>query len=317
MPALCALAAWRGRRQLSDRQRFLEGLYALLLENRLDAAGHGALDVKLEADVKTAAEYYQEAVPQALGSGVALAGSMALLLWADWRIGLIFALLNLAQFLPSLVYERWAKRIYRETRGGEEAYYGWLLEGSRGIRTLKAYGQEEAFLDRYRLLSRRIARMGKRAEQTAAVENILYEAVNTLLGYGSYLLLGLFVLWGWLAVPQTPFFLVLAACLFSSMEGLFTLQLKRYDLRQAAERLAPLPRREGAPEPPEGSALLRARDIRKRYGEREALGALLARRGRGTVLISHRDLWPAGERPITLAAFDGLCPGRSEPSSNS
>ena len=149
MPALCALAAWRGRRQLSDRQRFLAGLYALLLENRLDAAGHGALDVKLEADVKTAAEYYQEAVPQALGSGVALAGSMALLLWADWRIGLIFALLNLAQFLPSLVYERWAKRIYRETRGGEEALRAEAAADTAGSGQQVLYFSDKQELERW------------------------------------------------------------------------------------------------------------------------------------------------------------------------
>ena len=54
-----------------------------------------------------------------------------------------------------------------------------MLEGIRGIRTLKAYAAEGWFLDRYSRLNRAIVASGRQAEETGTVENILFSAIDS------------------------------------------------------------------------------------------------------------------------------------------
>src|SRR5699024_1687740 len=101
-------------------------------------------------------------------------------------IGLIFFLLNLTQLLPIFLYEGWVRKIYNRTHSDEESYCSWMLEGYNGIRTIKAYGLEGWYMERYWMGNRAIVKSGKRAEQTGTLENIVFRAIDSLLNYGSY-----------------------------------------------------------------------------------------------------------------------------------
>lgn len=287
IPILYALSRQYRIYQQKDRQSFLSYLYSLLLENRLCIENSGALDVRLEKDTESITQYYSLTLPHAIGSGVTFLGSTILLFKENWRVGLLFSLLNFSQLLPPLVYEGWAKKIYAQTRSDEESYFNWLLEGSRGIQTLKAYKKEQWFLSRFTEFSRQITHTGKKAEQTATVENIVYEAVNTLLGYGTYLILGVFMLSNWVTIQQVPFFLVLSSCLFTSMEGFFNLKMCSYEVQCATKRLEPQERCSQTIEPMKSPMLLQAKDIHMKYGEKEVLcGVSLSIRSGEKILLS-------------------------------
>lgn len=156
-----------------EKQNFLEGLYRALLDGRMSAKSPGELDVKLVEDADTVVSFYQNALPAAIGSLTVMAGAGVLLLYEDWRIGLIFLLLNLTQLIPTVVYEKWAKRIYDNTRASEEDFDNWILEGFHGIRTLKSYCQESWFLKKLDEKSKTIIEAGCRAEKTGTVKGCL------------------------------------------------------------------------------------------------------------------------------------------------
>ncbi len=287
VPLLYALSRRFQLRQQEDRQRFLSHLYSLMLEGRLRFEDSGAMDVKLEKDAERIAAYYSVTIPQTVGSAVTFAGSTLLLLLADWKIGLLFSLLNLVQLFPPLVYERWAKKIYEQTRSDEESYFGWLLEGSQGIQTLKAYGQESWFLSHFAVFSRQIIRMGKKAEQTMTVESIIYEAVNTLLNYGTYVILGVFVLMKWVSIQHAPFFLVLSSCLFSSVQGFYDLKMASYEVQCAAQRLTPQKLYAPTVKALEPPVLLQTENVHMSYEEKQVLcGVSLSIRQGEKILLS-------------------------------
>lgn len=272
IPILYILSRQYQRRQLENQQNFLSYfLYSSLMENCLPVENSGALDVRIEKDAGNIMKYYGVILPQAIGSGVAFGGSSILLFLTNWKLCILFSLVNLAQLLPPLVYEQWAKKIYTKTRSDEESYFNWLLEGSRGIQTLKAYGQEQWFLSRFTQFSRQITNTGKKAEQTATIENIIYEAVNTLLNYGTYLILGVFILLDWITIQEVPFFLVLSSCLFSSMEGFYNLKMGSYEFQCATERLIPQKRPVRTVRELRPSILLQLENIHMKYGEKEVL----------------------------------------------
>ena len=227
----------RSRSRLEDIQSFQEFLYQCVLNRRVQAADRGEMSVRMNGDTKTIAGYYQETVPKAVSGTLVMLCSAVLLMASDWRIGGIFFLMNLTQLIPILVYEKWTRQIYNQTHSDEEDYCAWMLEGYNGIETIKSYGVERWFMERYWKLNRAIVHSGKRAEQVSTLERAIFSAIDSLLNYGSYLVIGLFVLKGGLSMSQTPIMIILSGYLFSSISSVYDLRLQQFEFQEAMARL--------------------------------------------------------------------------------
>ena len=232
-----ALAVWKSHRKLTDTQNLRELLYQCVLNRSICVENRGEMNVRMTGDVKTIAKYFQDTKPKAISGMVTLVCSTVLICLTDWRIGLIFFALNLTQLIPIVVYEKWARQIYNQTHSDEESYCDWMLEGYNGIRTIKAYGVEKWFMDRYYHLNEAIVKSGKRAEQVGTVESIIFDAISSLLNYGSYVIIGLFVLFGGLTIDKAPLLIVLSGYLFSSISSVFDMRLQQFDYQEACKRL--------------------------------------------------------------------------------
>jgi len=262
------LTQWRSRVRFTDTQSFRDFLYGGVIDRRVGVKDPGEMNVKLTGDVGTIAEFYQQTMPVAVSGIVVMICAAVLVCLQNVWIGLIFFTLNLIQLLPVFLYEHWSRQIYEQTHSDEESYCGWMLEGYNGIRTLKAYGAEKWYMERYMRLNHAIISSGKRAEKVGTVENIVFNAVDSLLNYGSYVVVGVFVLLGEIELSQTPLLILLAGYLFSSISSVFDLRLQQIDAEEAAVRLR------YAAEQTEGQGaevLLRAENVTKRYGEHRAL----------------------------------------------
>lgn len=259
---------WRkklGRILRADRQAFRETLYRDIIERRILVESTGELDVRLSNDADTVAEYYQSAVPAFVeGLGIML-GAAVLLCRAHFVLGLLLFALSLMQLLPSIVYEKWAKEIYEQTDDAEEDYDSWLIQGSDGLTALKAGGREDWFAKKLDEISDGMVLAGYRAERTGAVETIVSQLVDGLLRYGSYVLIGIFVLYGGLKISDTPVLVVLSSYLFSSVGKLLEALQKRFEYQAASGHLAhvKLPERKT-----ENGILLEVSHLHKAYGEK-------------------------------------------------
>lgn len=279
-----ALARLRSDRKLADIQRFREFLYHGVLERTVCVDDRGEMDVRLNGDVHTIAGYFQDACPKAAGGTVVMICSTALLCGVDLRVGVLFFALALTQLLPVLLYEKWARKNYEQTHSDEEDYCNWLMEGYGGIRTIKAYGAEEWYMARFFKLNRAVIRSGSRTEGVAAVENIVYAAVDSLLHYGSYVILGLFVLFWGLPVEKTPLLIVLAGYLFSSVSPVFDLRMQRFECEEACKRLGI---REERSDETAGETVLFAQNVEKMFGGKRILaGASCTVRAGERVLLT-------------------------------
>lgn len=263
-----ALSVWRSSRKLTDTQRFREFLYQCVLNRSIRVEDRGEMNVRMSSDVKTIAKYFQDTRPKAISGAATLICSTILICLVDWRIGLIFFALDLTQLIPIVVYEKWARQIYNQTHSDEETYCNWMLEGYSGIRTIKAYGVEQWYMERYYHLNSAIVNSGKRAEQVGTVENIIFNAIDSLLNYGSYVVIGLFVLLYGLSIDKAPLLIILAGYLFSSISSVFDLRLQQFDYQEAYKRL-------GFKEMPavktDGDRMLIAQGISKAFGDKQVL----------------------------------------------
>lgn len=282
-------AIWLFRRALGgtlrrERQAFREELYRRVIRRRMDVDSAGELDVRLSNDLDAAAALWQEALPEAAEGLCTMAGSAVLLCLVSLPLGLLLLAMSLLQLVPTVVYEKWAKAVYEQTHSAEEHYDGWLVEGSEGLGTLKAFGREDWFLKKLDAVTDGMVRAGVRAERTGTVETVVYQLVDGLLRYGSCLLMGAFILCGRLTVADTPVLIVLSGYLFGSLEKLLGAGEKLFAFKAARAHLEPV-------EPPRVKTgtdfLLSASDIRKSFDGRTVLDGVSLTVGRGErVLIA-------------------------------
>lgn len=256
-----------------DGQRFRETLYAGIVSRELEVASRGELEVKLRRDTQAILKFVQRSCPQAVGGTVIWVGSALLLCHTDGRVGLLFFALNLVQLLPIFVYETWTKRIHNETCQAEEADSAWLVEGYHGAHVLKSYGAQGWYLARFCKLEQAVMRWGYRAEGAVTVEDVVFKGIDSLLNYGSYVILGLFVLYGGLSAAKLPLLVLLAGTLFSSVNAVFTWWLERAEYQAACQRLHWM-QREEQEEPPEEPVLLSCAEVEKSFGDKKILSGI-------------------------------------------
>ncbi len=262
------LSFWCSRKQKEDTQRMREYLYGKFMEGTLKIENRGEMNVRFQEDVDTVAGFFYETHPKTISGILTMICSGVLLCFHNLPIAVIFIGLNFTQLIPVTVYERWAKDVYNQTNEDEEAYQDWILEGYNGIKTLKAYGGENWFLEKYRKLNHSIIASGKRAEQVGTIEDIIYTAIDALIQYGSFLVIGLFVLRGKVDIGAAPLLLILAGYLYSSIRPVYDFHLNRYEYEEACKRLA-----EQEKEVPQNSpaVFIKADNICKSFEEKELL----------------------------------------------
>lgn len=231
------IAVWQCKCKLEDTQRFRLFLYQNIIDRNISIDDHGEMNIRMTSDVKTLSTYFQETQPKGISGIVVLTCSTILLCTINFWVGLIFFLLNLTQLIPVFFYENWARQIYNRTHSDEETYCNWMLEGYNGIRTIKAYNIEAWYMKRYYQLNRAIVNSGKQAEQVGTIENIIFKSIDSLLSYGSYVIIGLFILYGSLSLEQAPLLIILSGHLFSSISSIFGLRLQQFDSEEAYARL--------------------------------------------------------------------------------
>lgn len=269
LPVLYFFARFTKKQKELDAQTYREALYKEIMENRLPVQHTGELDVRLHTDARTVTEYVQDVLPKVLEGGAIILGSALILCSIHALAGGLLLAMGFLQLIPTLVYEKWAKSIYEEGAESEADYEGWLAEGAEGLRTLKSYGRESWFVERYRQLNRRLIQAGKRSERTGTWESIIYEGIHSVLYYGSYLWIGFFILNNTLRVADAPMMIILSGYIYQSMESVFDWVMKRYEYQTANKRLK-LRQQRGMSHAPD-SICVSLKGVSKGYGEKTVL----------------------------------------------
>lgn len=271
LPLVWKLSKWAEKNRIIDRQSFREMLYSQIMENRLKVDSIGEQSQLLGDISNQVAEQYQIRIPQIVEGLCIIFGSTALLCRERMSIGLLFLLMGLIQVLPVFTYEKWTKKIYEESWTSDEEETDWIAQGVDGICTLKAYGQESWFVRRYQAINHRGIVAGNKAVTTGGLERVLYSSISALLRYGSYVILGLYVLYGNLSVASLPVFIVLSGYIFSSTNKLFVFFRYRSVYRLALQRLEETLQQDRAIG---GTSVLQADSISKAFEGKQILSNL-------------------------------------------
>ncbi|MDO5326307.1 MAG: ABC transporter transmembrane domain-containing protein [Clostridia bacterium] len=224
--------------KMDNLQQFRQEVCLRVINGELDIPSSGELDVRLHRSAETIQRFFSDTCPQMIAAILTALVSFTTLCSINLRIGFIMLGLSMLQLLPTLLYEKWTKKIYAQTQTDEEAYCNWIMEGIKGISTIKAYQQETWFIRQFQKRCESLIRSGMKENGTAAIEDTVTELIKTILNYGSYLIIGAFILFCGINAVQLPLLLVLAPHLFSSAASIVRGIVDRYKYQQALEGFA-------------------------------------------------------------------------------
>ena len=236
-PVIYIINKWVEKKQYITKQQYRESLYPHIIKGGLPVATEGELAVKLNRDVDMVTSYLFTKLPGGISSILVLLVVFGMTFFRNPLIAILFVAISLLQIIPTLFYENWARKAYKEVREDEEAYKSWLVEGFKGLQTIKTYGRESWFVNRFSLLNRQVFLSGIRAEKVNTWETVIKETIGVFITYGNYLIVGIFAFMGKIEFKTIPILIVFGEYIFSSVAELYEMRVTRIEYKEAYERL--------------------------------------------------------------------------------
>lgn len=175
-------------RQLLYR-RFLSCPLSLLHETK-----HGQATEMLNDDFDTVTEKFLNLYPGFFTGFATLLAYFSFLLAQSLTAALALLVISLLQAVPPLVVKRFLEKNYGDTREIEARITDCTLEYYHGFACIKMYGLKHWCLNRLALLHKDYLVIGNRSEAACQAELTLKQLTGNILTYGTYGLMGLFVL---------------------------------------------------------------------------------------------------------------------------
>lgn len=137
-------------------------------------------------------------------------------------IAISLFLISLLQIIPPIVVKKYMQRNYLDCRDIESDISNLIVEGIQGISTMKMYSLQNWWLNRMTILHKKYIRIGNISEATFTFETAIDELLNKILTFGTYGLLGLFVISGWSSLNVCIQAVALSASFYGSIKSIFS-----------------------------------------------------------------------------------------------
>ena len=129
-------------RVLSDLRRDMFAHLQKVSLSFMDKTEAGRLMSRLQGDVNSMQEFMETTV-FSVGDFVLLIGIVGVLLWLDWRLGLMTLAVMPALFIVRLFWMPKARESFVEVRETSSIANGAMAEGIHGVRTVQAMGRQD------------------------------------------------------------------------------------------------------------------------------------------------------------------------------
>lgn len=156
----------------------------------------GEFKEKLSDDLNNVIDKYSSVQSQMWGVSISGVCYFLYLYNNSNIVAFTLLLISFIQFVPPFVVRNLLQKSYNETRDIEAEISDCILECIQGFSTIKMYSLQQWWLKRMQRLNQAYKSIGKQSIYTSEIEKSLNAAVQNILQYGVYGVLGLFVLKG-------------------------------------------------------------------------------------------------------------------------
>ncbi|MCD7834170.1 MAG: ABC transporter ATP-binding protein/permease [Lachnospiraceae bacterium] len=217
-----------------NRIEFLRRFFENPLD-RLYQADYGELMENLNNDMDTASGCYTESLPCIGASILGILGCMAFLLSKSVIVALTLPGIALFQLIPPLIVRKYMQINYDECREVEAKITNHVVEAVEGFDELKLLGAKQWWQDRMFEYHKEYLCVGRKTDMTAAAQRSMYKFLDNILTFGTYALIGTYVIYGFCSLETAVQAIYLSGSFFSFVKALFS-TIPDIAVAQRAER---------------------------------------------------------------------------------
>lgn len=139
-----------------------------------------------------------------------------------WIAILLFAF-SLMQIIPPIMIKKKVQTYYSQNRDIEAELTDYIVNAYRGFSLIKLYGLKQWWLNGLSQLHKEYMKVGSRAEASYTTETSMTNLVDNILQYGTYITVGIFILFRYAALEVGVQAITLSGEFFKAVKTIFAL----------------------------------------------------------------------------------------------
>ena len=202
---------------------------------QLFRSNHGETIEKLNDDFDTVLGKSISLIPSLLTNAIKIVVySLVIAIRNPW-IAMILLTMSFIQIISPLIVDKLMQENYDESRDAEAELTNRIIEGYRGFAEIKLFGLKEWWLERFRESQKENLRVGRIGIFTSTKEDMMNTFFSDLLKYGTYAIVGLFILLNKSDLDTGIRAIALSGGLYASVQAVFSL-IPRFHVSQIAQK---------------------------------------------------------------------------------
>lgn len=209
--------------------RFLSNPMSVLYQ-----AEHGEVIENLNRDFTTVTNKSVSLYPGFWAGVLTSVAYFLFLLWQSPLIAVSLVVIAILQLIPPLIVKRFMQINYDNCRDIEAEITNQIAEGYNGLATIKLYHLKDWWLKRLAAIHKRYLKVGNLSEAALTVQTSMYKLLDNILKYGTYGLVGLFLLLQYSTMKTAVEAISLSSGLFAAVKTVFS-SIPQFAVARTAE----------------------------------------------------------------------------------
>lgn len=189
----CCLKRLNAKRSSQCRTDFMRNFLhnpADLLHN----VSQGAVVQNINKDLDIIINCYTQVYPDIISNVITVTAYIVFMIFRQPLVAFALFGLGLFQLIPPFIVRKYIQINYDNCSKLEEEITDHLSEAVKGFPIIKLYALKDTWLEKLSVLYRKYYKVGNRSSAALAAHSALSRCTETVLQFGSYIIVGLFIL---------------------------------------------------------------------------------------------------------------------------
>lgn len=200
----------------------------------------GDLRETFSNDISTYTTFFLTDTPLIVSGVISVIVYLVYILKVDMLLCVLIFLISLLQIIPPVIYKRLFEKNYIDTRNIEGEITNHLEKGFQSLSLIKMFSIKRKFLDGLTALNEEYYRVSKKTLATGWAEKQSRSFISSMLSYGSYLLVAIFVLFNKLDLSEAAGVITLISSFYGGVAGIIASLPNYFVARKAFQRISQL-----------------------------------------------------------------------------
>lgn len=220
-------------------QSFRENVYSCFLNNSFNEdKSTGEVIVNFTKDVGEVIKLYAKIYSSCIVNCITTVAYLLFMGVSHIGLAALILIIGFIQIVPPIIVKKFMVKNYDATMDIEGRITDYIAQGYKGTATIKLFNLYEFYLKGLEKLHDIYVKVGSKSELAAQSQNSMESAIDIVLRFGTYSLLGFFVLENAIALDTATKVIVLSRSFYSAMNGIFNAIPEIYVAKKAKDRLS-------------------------------------------------------------------------------